>query len=180
MNKMENKELIEKAKRIKLAAFDVDGVMTDGSLTFTQDGVEIKTFNAKDGLGVVMLSRADIITSIITARDNNTVKLRAQMIDIKELYMGQKNKLAALDELIEKYNLKYEEIAYMGDDMPDICVLNKVGLACCPKDAVKEVKKVCNFISEKKGGRGAVRELCDFILESKNITYEMISKPNKQ
>lgn len=180
MNKMENKELIEKAKKIKLVAFDVDGVMTDGSLTFTQDGVEIKTFNAKDGLGVVMLSRAEIITSIITARDNNTVKLRAQMIDIKELYMGQKNKLAALEELAEKYNLKYEEIAYMGDDMPDICVLDKVGLACCPKDAVEEVKKVCNFISEKKGGRGAVRELCDFILKSKGITYEMISKPNKQ
>ena len=139
-------QLIEKAKKIKLVAFDVDGVMTDGSLSFTQDGVEIKTFNAKDGLGVVMLSRAGFITSIITARENNTVKLRAEMIDIKELYMGQKNKTQALEDLIKKYDLKKDEIAYMGDDLPDICVLREVGLSVCPNDAVLEVKKICNFI----------------------------------
>ncbi len=168
------------AKGIKLVAFDVDGVMTDGSLSFTQDGIEIKTYNAKDGLGVVMLSRAGLITSIITARENNTVNLRAKMIDIKELYTGQKNKIEALKELMNKYNLKKEEIAYMGDDLPDICVLKEVGLSCCPDDAVDEVKKVCNFIAEKKGGRGAVRELCDFILKAKGINYENISKPLKQ
>ena len=97
---MDNKDLIEIAKNIKLVAFDVDGVMTDGSLSFTQDGVEIKTFNAKDGMGVVMLSRAGLITSIITARDNNTVNLRAKMIDIKELYTGQKDKAKAYSDLI--------------------------------------------------------------------------------
>ena len=174
------KELIEIAKKIKLVAFDVDGVMTDGSLTFLEDGREIKTYNAKDGLGVVMLSKAGIITSIITARENNVVKLRAEMIDIKELYMGQKNKLKALYELIEKYNLKKEEVAYMGDDYPDMCVLKEVGLSACPKDAVDRVKEICNFVSNKKGGRGAVRELCDFILSAKEISYEMISKPTKQ
>ena len=135
-----NLKLKEIAKNIKLVAFDVDGVMTDGSLTFLEDGREIKTYNAKDGLGIVMLGKAQIITSIITARDNNVVKLRAQQLDIKELYMGQKNKVLALKELCEKYNLKLDEVAYMGDDLPDICVLNKVGLKCCPKDAVKEVK----------------------------------------
>lgn len=165
---------------IKLVAFDVDGVLTDGSLTFSEDGKEIKTYDAKDGLGIVMLSKAGIVTAIITARNNNTVKLRAGMIDIKELYMGQKNKVIALEELVEKYNLKYSEIAYMGDDLPDICVLKKVGLSCCPCDAVEEVKNVCNFISSRGGGRGAARELCDLILKSKNITYEMISKPTKQ
>ena len=173
-------ELRSIAGNIKLVAFDVDGVMTDGSLTFLEDGREIKTYNAKDGLGVVMLSKADIITSIITARENNAVKLRAEMIDIKELYMGQKNKLKALNELIEKYNLKPSEIAYMGDDLPDICVLKEVGLKCCPNDAVTEVKKECNFISDYCGGRGAVRELCDFILFSKGIDYDKISKPSKQ
>ena len=179
MNK-NNLELRSIAKNIMLVAFDVDGVMTDGSLTFLEDGREIKTYNAKDGLGVVMLSKAGLITSIITARDNNVVKLRAEMIDIKELYMGQKNKILALNELIEKYNLNLSQVAYMGDDLPDICVLKEVGLKCCPNDAVEEVKKVCNFVSDSKGGRGAVRELCDFILASKGISYDMISKPSKQ
>lgn len=178
--KQYNSELINKAKNIKLTAFDVDGVLTDGSLTFTNSGEEIKTYDAKDGLGVVMLSKAGIITSIITARESNAVKLRAEMIDIKELYMGQKNKLKALEELINKYNLSYDEIAYMGDDLPDLCVLNKVGLSCCPNDAIFEVKKECDFISSKNGGRGAVRELCDLILKSKGITYEILSKPAKQ
>ena len=178
---MEDKQNLKSlAKNIKLVAFDVDGVMTDGSLTFLEDGREIKTYNAKDGLGVVMLGKANIITSIITARDNNVVKLRAQQLDIKELYMGQKNKVLAIKELCEKYNLKPEEIAYMGDDLPDICVLREIGLKCCPKDAVKEVKAVCNFISNFKGGKGAVRELCDFILESQNITYEILCTPTKQ
>lgn len=178
---MEDKQKLKHlAKNIKLVAFDVDGVMTDGSLTFLEDGREIKTYNAKDGLGIVMLGKANIITSIITARNNNVVKLRAQQLDIKELYMGQKNKILAIEELCKKYNIKQDEIAYMGDDLPDICVLKEIGLKCCPKDAVKEVKAVCNFISNFKGGKGAVRELCDFILESQNITYEILCNPTKQ
>lgn len=177
---MSNLELRTIANKIKLVAFDVDGVMTDGSLTFLEDGREIKTYNAKDGLGIVMLGKAQVVTSIITARDNNVVKLRAQQLDIKELYMGQKNKVLALKELCEKYNITTDEVAYMGDDLPDICVLKEVGLKCCPKDAIVEVKKECNFISDFGGGKGAVRELCDFILESKNITYDSLLKPTKQ
>ena len=172
--------IYEIAKNIKLVAFDVDGVMTDGSLTFLEDGREIKTYDAKDGLGVVMLGRSGIITSIITARDNNVVKLRADIIEIKELFMGQKNKVEALNILCQKYDLSYEEIAYMGDDLPDIGVLNLVGLKCCPNDAVSEVKQVCNFISEHGGGKGAVRELCDLIMRSKGISYDILSKPIKQ
>ena len=173
-------QLLEVAKQIKLVAFDVDGVMTDGTLSFTEDGKEIKHYNAKDGLGIVMLSKAGLITSIITARDNNAVKLRAEMIDIKELYMGAKNKTLPLEELVQKYNLSFDEIAYMGDDLPDICVLEKVGLKCCPKDAVLEVKNTCNFVSEFNGGKGAVRELCDFILKSKGLDYNVLSNPHKQ
>lgn len=168
------------AKNIKLVAFDVDGVMTDGSLTFDEDGKEIKTYNAKDGLGIVMLAKSGIITSIITARDNNTVKHRAKVLNIQELFMGQKNKISALNELMKKHNLKTAEIAYMGDDLPDMCVLKEVGLKCCPNDAVERVKEICNFICTKNGGRGAVRELCDFILNAKGISYEMISKPTAQ
>ena len=175
-----NLELRAIASKIKLVAFDIDGVMTDGSLSFSEDGKEIKTYNAKDGLGVVMLGKAGITTAIITARNNNTVKIRAEVLNIVELFMGQKNKIEALEELVEKYNLNLDEVAYMGDDLPDICVLKKVGLKSCPNDAVSEVKENCNFISSYNGGRGAVRELCDFILKSKNLTYEMISKPHQQ
>lgn len=159
--------LEEKAKKIKLAAFDIDGVMTDGSLTFDENGVEYKTFNAKDGQGIVRLNNAGIITAIITARDNGTVTHRAKILNIKELHQGQKNKIETLKKIIEKYNITFEETAYMGDDLPDICVLEKTGIAACPADAVDEVKAASNFISSKNGGRGAVRELCDFIINNK-------------
>ena len=164
-----NKDLLEKAKKIKILAFDVDGVMTDGSVTYDENGVEYKTFNVKDGHGLVRMVESGFITAIITARNNGTVKHRADNLKITELYQGQKYKLPALEEIMKKYNLNYENVSYMGDDLPDICILEKVGLACCPKDSVNEVKNVCNFISEYDGGRGAVRELCDFILDAQGI-----------
>lgn len=162
-------ELKAIANKVKLVVFDVDGVMTDGTLTFDENGVEYKSYNVKDGLGVIMLSRSGIIPAIITARNNGTVVHRARVLGITELYQGQKNKIVALDELTEKYNLSYDEVAYMGDDLPDLCVLEKVGLPCCPADAVEEVLAVAKFISTKGGGKGAVRELTNFILKSKSI-----------
>ena len=150
---------------IKLVAFDVDGVLTDGSLTFDEKGLEYKTFNAKDGQGIVNLNNAGIITAIITARCNGTVEHRAKNLNIKELHQGSKNKIAVLEEILKKYNLTFEETAYMGDDLPDICILEKVRLKGCPLDAVDEVKTIANFISSKNGGRGAVREFCDYILK---------------
>ena len=150
---------------IKLVAFDVDGVMTDGSLTFDEEGKEYKTFNAKDGQGIVNLNNAGVITAIITARNNKTVEYRAKNLNIKELHQGSKNKLKTLEEIAEKYNIKFNEIAYMGDDLPDICILERVGLKGCPKDAIDEVLKIANFKSSKCGGKGAVREFCDYILK---------------
>lgn len=160
---------LEMAKKIKLLAFDVDGVMTDGSVTYDENGIEYKTFNVKDGHGIVRANKSGFITAIITARNNGTVQHRAENLKITEIYQGQKYKLPALDEILEKYGFTYENVAYMGDDIPDICILEKVGLACCPNDAVKEVKEICNFVSSVNGGRGAVRELCDFILETQGI-----------
>lgn len=150
---------------IKLAAFDVDGVLTDGSLTFDENGHEYKTFNAKDGQGIVNLNKAGIITAIITARDNGTVYHRAKNLNITELHQGSKNKIATLESIMQKYNISFDEIAYMGDDLPDICILEKVALKGCPNDAVDEVKAIANFIASKNGGRGAVREFCDYILK---------------
>lgn len=163
-----NVQLQEKAKKIKVVAFDVDGVLTDGSLTFDENGVEYKTFNAKDGQGIVMLNKTGFVTAIITARKNGTVRHRFENLGMTRLFEGCKNKLEALDELCKEFNVTYDEIAYMGDDLPDICVLERVGLAVCPADAVKEVKEVVHAVCENNGGRGAVRELCDYILEQQD------------
>lgn len=154
------------ASKIKIVIFDVDGVMTDGSLTFDENGVEYKTFNCKDGQGIVMLNNSGFITAIITARLNGTVEHRFKTLKMAKLFQGQKNKAEALEELVKEFNVDYSQIAYMGDDLPDICVLEKVGLACCPKDAVDEVLNLADFVSTKNGGQGAVRELCDFLLAS--------------
>ena len=151
--------------KIKLVAFDVDGVMTDGSITYDENGVEYKTFNAKDGHGIISLNKVGIITAIITGRKNGTVEHRAENLKIKELFQGSKNKIADLEKIMQKYGITFEEVAYMGDDIPDICILEKVALKGCPADAVDEVKEIANFVSSQNGGRGAVREFCDYILK---------------
>lgn len=157
--------LQEKVKKIKVVAFDVDGVLTDGSLTFDENGLEYKTFNAKDGQGIVMLNKTGFITAIITARINGTVRHRFENLGMTRLFEGCKNKLLALDELCEEFNVTYDEVAYMGDDLPDICVLERVAFSACPADAVSEVKSVVSAVCKNNGGRGAVREFCDYILE---------------
>lgn len=163
----ENLELKAKAKKIKLMAFDVDGVMTDNSLYFDENGVEIKRFNGKDGQGIELLHKAGIIPAIISKRNNGTITHRADVLGIMELHIGVKiSKKEILDEIVEKYGFGYDEISFMGDDLPDICVLESVGLACCPADAVDEVKSASDFISSRRGGEGAVRELCEFVLKS--------------
>ena len=172
---MQKEELNKLAKKIKAVIFDVDGVLTDGSLTFDEDGKEYKTFNAKDGQGIVMLTKTGFVTAIITARQNGTVRHRFNNLGMTKLVEGCKNKIAALKELMQEFNLEYEEIAYMGDDLPDICVLKKVGLPCAPADAVSEVLNQAKFISSKNGGRGAVREMCDFILKNTGKYEEITS-----
>ncbi len=166
---IENVELKAIANKIKLMAFDIDGVMTNCSLIFDENGVEYKMFNGRDGQGIELLHKAGIIPVIISKRNNGTITHRAKVLGITELHMGQKNKIVALDEILEKYGLSYDEVSYMGDDLPDICVLEKVGLPCCPIDAVDEVVAASKFISTKKGGEGAVRELCEFVLKSKSL-----------
>lgn len=168
----DNLDLKARASKIKLIAFDVDGVMTDGSLTYLPDGSQVKTFNAKDGQGIVMLNKAGFLTAIITAKESSVVLKRAETLKITKVFTGQSNKLLALNSLLEQFNLNKNEVAYMGDDYPDLCVINEVGLSSCPNDAVDEVKKQAHFVSSKNGGKGAVRELCDFILKTNKIEYK--------
>ena len=159
----------EKASKIKLLAFDVDGVMTDGSITYDENGVEYKTFNAKDGHGLKKKKKNGFITAIITGRNNGTVDRRACDLRVTEVYQGVKNKLPILEAIMQKYELDFSQVAYMGDDEPDICILEKVAIAACPSDAVSKVQDVCNFIARRDGGRGAVRELCDFVFDNQKI-----------
>lgn len=165
---MSDLELKAIATQIKLMAFDVDGVMTNGSLIFDENAIEYKMFNVHDGQGIQLLHKAGIIPAIITKRNNGTVEHRAKVLGITELKMGVKNKIEALEEIRDKYGLSYDEISYMGDDLPDICILEKVGLPCCPANAVDEVKDVSKFITLKEGGKGAVRELCELVLKSQS------------
>lgn len=164
---MKEDELNKAAAKIKIAIFDVDGVMTDGGLIYDKDGKEYKVFNAKDGQGLVMLKRAGIKTVVITAKESYMVEKRFTDLGFTRIYQGQKNKEYALDEVVDDYELKFDEVAYMGDDLPDLCVLRKVGLPSCPKDAVPEVIKASRFVTNRLGGHGAVRELCDLILRNK-------------
>ena len=159
----------EKASKIKLLAFDVDGVMTDGNITYDENGVEYKTFNAKDGHGLAKMAKNGFITAIITGRNNGTVDRRACDLRVTEVYQGVKNKLPILEAIMQKYELDFSQVAYMGDDEPDICILEKVAIAACPSDAVSKVQDVCNFIARRDGGRGAVRELCDFVFDNQKI-----------
>lgn len=158
--------LKDRAKKIKLLVFDVDGVMTDGSITYDENGTEYKTFNAKDGHGLAKMAKSGFITAIITGRNNGTVDRRAQDLRITEVFQGVKNKLPILQAIMEKYELDFSQVAYMGDDEPDLQILQNVSISACPADAVERVKKVCNFKSKYSGGHGAVRELCDFVFDS--------------
>ena len=160
-------DLKEKASKIKLLVFDVDGVMTDGSITYDQNGVEYKTFNAKDGHGLAKMIKYGFMTAVITGRKNGTVDRRAMDLHFTEIYQGVKNKLPILEAIMQKYELNFDEVSYMGDDEPDMAILEKVGLSACPSDAVDCVKNICNFISSKPGGHGAVRELCDLVFSSR-------------
>lgn len=161
-----NLEIKAAAKKIKLMAFDVDGVMTNNSLIFDERGVEYKMFNGKDGQGIELLHKAGIIPAIISKRNNGTIEHRAKVLSITESHIGVKDKLYVINEILEKYKLSPDEVSFMGDDLPDICVLESVGLSACPSDAVDEVKSVSKFISSRKGGEGAVREFCEFVLKA--------------
>ena len=158
--------LKEKASKIKLLAFDVDGVMTDGSITYDENGIEYKTFNAKDGHGLAKMIKNGFMTAVITGRKNGTVDRRAVDLRFTEVFQGVKNKLPILEGIMEKYGLDFSQVSYMGDDEPDMQILEKVGISACPADAVEKVKKICNFVSSKNGGKGAVRELCDYIYDA--------------
>lgn len=156
-----------KIKKLKLILTDVDGVLTDGSLYFTKSGEYLKKFNIKDGMGVNILLRNNIPTGIITKERSKIVETWAKQMNISFIKMGVKQKEKTLDTICKKHSLKKSEVAYIGDDVNDLLILNNVGFSACPSDAVKVVKDNVHYICKNKCGDGAFRELCDVILKIK-------------
>ncbi len=164
-----NKEIIEKAKKIKLVILDVDGVLTDGSIILDNEGNEFKIFHVRDGHGIKMLSKVGIKVAIITGRRSKVVERRAEELGITDLYQGVFKKSSVYESLLQKYRCRDEEVAFMGDDIVDIELLKRVGFSAVPADADEGAEKWAAFISTKKGGRGAVREFIELILKSSGL-----------
>ena len=150
---------------IKLLLLDVDGVMTDGRITYDNDGGELKSFDVKDGHGLKLLQRSGIEIGIITGRQSEVVARRASELGIELVYQGVKDKLVPFYEILEKLKISPEEVAYVGDDVVDLPVMRRVGFAVTVADAVEDVKPFADLVTTRDGGRGAVREVCDFLLK---------------
>ena len=156
----------ERASRLKLMAFDVDGVLSEGSLFYSDEGIEMKAFNSLDGLGLHLLQRAGITVAVITGRTARCVEIRMQNLGIDLLFQGVKNKLETMQGLLDKLGIKPEEAGYMGDDIIDLQVMAACGFSAAPADSHDLAKRYARLISSKDGGRGAVREVCEFILDA--------------
>ena len=159
-------EVIRKAAAIRLVIFDVDGVLTDGRLYFGDDGQEYKAFNSKDGHGMVMLQRAGVRIGIITGRRSKVVRLRMKNLGIEHVYQGRPDKLPAYQDLRKTLHLTDEQIAYVGDDVVDLPVMRRVGLAIAVQDAHALTRAHADWITPSDGGRGAAREVCEFLMEA--------------
>jgi 3-deoxy-D-manno-octulosonate 8-phosphate phosphatase (KDO 8-P phosphatase) len=171
-----SKEMMEKAKKIKLAIFDVDGVFTDGRIFIDDKGIEIKAFHVLDGQGIKLLQQGDIQIAIISGRDAPGVAFRMQQLGIQHIFMGQSHKLPIYENLLNTFQFEDHEIAYMGDDLPDLAILKRVGLAVTVPNAAKEVLERTPFVTKSKGGKGAVREVCEFILKAQGKWEEVVGK----
>lgn len=167
--------IYQRARPIRLAIFDVDGVMTDGSLFFCDDGKEYKAFNSLDGHGLKMLKQTGVETAIITARNSSLVAHRAKNLGIHHLYQGVENKLDAYQHLLEKLALTPEQTAYMGDDVIDLPILIRCGLAISVPAAPPEVQRYTHMVTRREGGHGAVREACEFIMRAQNTYADLLA-----
>jgi 3-deoxy-D-manno-octulosonate 8-phosphate phosphatase (KDO 8-P phosphatase) len=171
---MDQQELTRRARRIKLVLMDCDGVLTDGRLWLTDEDDEQKMFHARDGQGISLLHRAGLRTGIISGRKSTAVDRRAHELKITYVYQYAKDKTQALNEIIAAANVSLDECAFIGDDVADIAVMRRIGFAVAVADAVDETKQVAHYVTSTKGGHGAVREACDFILKAQGRWDELM------
>lgn len=162
--------LQSKAKQIKCAIFDVDGVFTNGLLYYTDQGVEIKAFHVHDGLGVKLLQKHGILVAVISSRESPLVSKRMQELGIQYLYQGYADKMIAFEHLLSEHPINPNQIAYMGDDLPDIPVMQRVGFSITVPNANHAVQKIADWKTTALGGHGAVREACEYILQAQQTS----------
>jgi len=167
---------LNRAKGIKLLLLDVDGVLTNGSITYTHAGDEIKTFHCRDGFGMTMLRKTGVEIGLITARQSDAVTRRAHDLKITHVFQGTRHKLEVFNRLLKELDLTPQEVAFMGDDWLDLPVLSKVGLAATVADGMPELLPFAHFVAQHRGGQGAVRELCDLIIEAQGRRIELFTE----
>ena len=161
-------DIFAKAKKIKLLVCDVDGVFSDGRIYLANNGEELKAFHTKDGFGIKALGANGVDIAIITGRKSNIVKQRMESLNVKHIVQGEENKLPALQKIAQQLNLHVDELAYIGDDMPDYECMDHVGLSVAVNDAHPAILALADFTTYTRGGFGAVRELCDLIMQAQN------------
>ncbi len=161
-------EFSARAQCIRLVCFDVDGTLTDGRLFFDEHGGELKAFHVHDGQGLRLLEDSGIAVALITARDSQIVRARGHDLRLKHVFVGVANKLKVLNELCQREAIALSEVAYMGDDLPDLACLQSVGLSACPNDALDVIQQNVHWRSDFTGGAGAARQFCDAVLHAQN------------
>ncbi len=179
MKKITKKNLTNIARNINFVIFDVDGVLTDGGIIIDNKGNELKSFHVRDGHGIKMLIRTGINVALITGRSSKVVARRARELGITEVFQRCFDKRKAYEQLVEKYSLDDHEVAYVGDDIVDIPLLQRIGLPVVVADADDEVKAHALMVTQKGGGRGAAREVCDLILKAKGYWKAIIDGYHK-
>jgi 3-deoxy-D-manno-octulosonate 8-phosphate phosphatase (KDO 8-P phosphatase) len=168
------KTLIKKASQIKALIFDIDGVLTDGRITYDESGKEIKSFNVKDGLIVSHLRKAGIIVGAISGRESGAVSKRASELKLDFCHQGIVDKASVFLKVIEHYDIKKKQVAYIGDDINDLSILGQVGLAACPSDAPVYLRKSVEFVTAAKGGNGVMREVSDLVLAAQGYFEKIL------
>ncbi len=168
------KELIKKASQIKAIFFDVDGVLTDGGIIYDDTGRETKRFNVKDGYIISHLKKAGIVVGIITGRDSKVVSNRASELKLDFCHQGIVNKYEVFEKLTEFYKLKKRQVAFIGDDINDLGILRACGLSASPADGLSYVRNEVDFVTQVKGGQGAVREVADLVLASQGLLEKIV------
>ena len=158
----------EKLKHISTFIFDVDGVLTDGKIILMPDGEQLRNMNVKDGMAIRTAIEKGFIVSIISGGKGKGLEQRFKYLNITDVYLGSSDKVDSLSDLMHVHDLEFENILYVGDDINDWEVMKTVGLACCPQDAVPEIKNIADYISHKKGGNGCVREIIEQTLKAQN------------
>jgi len=159
-------EVLERAARIRLIGFDVDGTLTDGGLSFDSEGRESKRFHVQDGMGMVLLRHAGIETALVSARPSQVTANRAHELRISHVHLGERSKLACLQRIAANLAIGMDAVAFMGDDLPDLSALRGVGLALAPADAHRWALQTAHWITPRSAGNGAVRDACDLLLHA--------------